>query len=922
MLMLPRRLLRQNWLATKLQSTAAYHSKSGVYGYRPPRDKSTSEEVLCAETIENRIKHSNAYALVQNYRRYGHKLAKLDPLGLKETQSIQQLNPSRYGISGDNEVADINVKGILHCGYGYQSPKELIENLQRQYCGHIGAEFEHLENEVEREWFAHAFETKDSIEVSAERQIALAKLMLRCQTFDQFLASKFTTVKRYGGEGCESMMAAFDEIFSRSSNYGVTDVVMCMPHRGRLNFLTTMLDFPPVRMFRKMKGLTELPPMAKGSGDVLSHLYTSQDLKYGDNTVHVSLIPNPSHLEANNPVAVGKARAKIQSLKIGDYGHDSETQSKDVLCFQVHGDASFSAQGIISETFSFAECAHFSVGGSIHLIVNNQIGFTTEAERGRSSRYCSDQAKINGYPVLHVNADDPKAIIQAAAIAVDYRQQFHRDVIIDLVCFRRWGHNELDDPMFTQPIMYKAVESRMSIPDTYAQQLTQQDLCSESELKSCVQEWNNVLVENFSKIDSYTPEQFHLLKQWDGYAQASDNITSWDTGVDVDVLKFIGGKSVTVPETTTVHPTIQKTHIDRRKKQIEAGTDLDWATAESLAIGSLLYQGFNVRISGQDVGRGTFSHRHAMIVDQESDDIYIPLNHISSDQVGYFEAANSVLSEEAVLGFEYGMSLEHPKNLVIWEAQFGDFFNGAQPIIDTYVTSGETKWLLQSGLVMLLPHGFDGAGPEHSSCRIERFLQLCDSKEDAIDGDHVNMEIVHPTTSGQYFHLLRRQMVRNYRKPLIVAAPKTLLRLSSAASSLLDMAPGTCYQPVLGDIKVNPESVTRLVFCSGKHFYALNKQRDASNSHNVAIIRLESLCPFPVADLLKEIKKYPKAKEFIWSQEEHRNMGPWSFVAPRFQNLLAFKLHYVGRGTLATAAVGIATEHQKEAQRLIAETFQ
>ncbi|GAB1600706.1 probable 2-oxoglutarate dehydrogenase E1 component DHKTD1, mitochondrial [Argonauta hians] len=920
MLMLPRWLLTRNWFVPKAHSAAAYHSKCGVYGYRP-KNRPTSEEALCSETIENRIKNSNAYSLAQNYRRYGHKLAKLDPLGIRETQSVEQLSPSRYGFSDESQVADINVKGILHCGYGYQSSKEFIENLQKEYCGHIGAEFEHLQSEEEREWFAHAFETKDSIEVSEERQVALAKLMLRCQAFDQFLASKFTTVKRYGGEGCESMMAAFDEIFSRSSQHGITDIVMCMPHRGRLNFLTTMLDFPPVRMFRKMRGLTELPPNAKGSGDVLSHLYTSKDLMYGDNTVHLSLIPNPSHLEANNPVAVGKARAKTQSLKVGDYDQDGTQNTDNVLCFQVHGDASFSAQGIISETFSFAECAHFSIGGSIHLIVNNQIGFTTEAERGRSSMYCSDQAKINGYPVLHVNADDPKAVIQAAALAVEYRQRFHRDIIIDLVCFRRWGHNELDDPMFTQPIMYKAVESRKSIPDMYAQDVLNKELCTESELKTCVQEWNNVLVDNFSKTDTYVPEQFHLLQQWTGIEQASDNITSWDTGVDINVLKFVGASSVIVPEDMNVHPTIQKTHIDRRKRQIEAGTDLDWATAEALAMGSLLYQGFNVRISGQDVGRGTFSHRHAMIVDQMTDDIHIPLNHMLPGQVGHFEVANSVLSEEAVLGFEYGMSLEHPKNLVIWEAQFGDFFNGAQPIIDTYVTSGETKWLLQSGLVMLLPHGFDGAGPEHSSCRIERFLQLCDSKEDAVDGDHVNMEIVHPTTSAQYFHLLRRQMVRNYRKPLIVVAPKTLLRLSSAASSLLDMAPGTTYQPVLGDSTAKTESVTRLVFCSGKHFYALNKQREALKSDHVAIIRLESLCPFPVAALLNEVKKYPKAKEFIWSQEEHRNMGPWSFVAPRFQNLLATKLRYVGRDTLATAAVGIATEHQREAQQVIAETF-
>lgn len=898
-----------------------YHSKTGVYGYIP--DKKTHVEVLSPETINQRLENLNVYSLTKSYRQYGHKLATLDPLGLKSIPLVPEVDPSRYGISADDSSSQVSVQGILYCNDEVQSPKDLVKTLQKYYCGSIGAEFEHLPTEEEREWFAEAFETRDSVDFSPERQIALAKLMLKCQAFDHYLASKFTTVKRYGGEGCESMMAVFDEIITQSAEAGISDVVMCMPHRGRLNFLTTMLDFPPALMFRKMKGLTEFPPNAKGSGDVLSHLYTSKDFKHGDKTLHLSLIPNPSHLEANNPVAVGKARAKMQSKKTGDYSEEADSAKGDgVLCFQVHGDASFAAQGIISETFSFAECPHFSVGGSIHLVVNNQIGFTTESPRGRSSLYCTDQAKINGYPVLHVNADDPKAIIQASNIAVKYRQKFRRDILIDLICFRRWGHNELDDPMVTQPLMHKAVESRLSIPDVFAKNVVEKGYCTQEELDNSVKEWREVLDKNFAQVDSYVPEQYHLLSQWSGCIQATNANTHWDTGVNVDLLKFIGVKSVETPDNITVHPTIQKAHIDKRKQKMVDGVDLDWATCEALAIGTLIYQGFNVRISGQDVGRGTFSHRHAMIVDQTTDDIIIPLNHIIPSQTGKFEVCNSVLSEEAVLGFEYGMGLENPNNLVIWEAQFGDFFNGAQPIIDTYVSSGETKWLLQNGMVMLLPHGFDGAGPEHSSCRMERFLQLCDSREDGVDGDDINMEIVNPTTAAQYFHLLRRQMLRNYRKPLIVVAPKVLLRLPAAAAKLSDMAPGTSFKSVLGDGTIKPDSVTRIVFCSGKHYYALLKQREVTNSLSTAIIRVEGLCPFPVEALKKEMDKYKNATEFIWSQEEHRNMGAWGFVAPRFHNLLACKLQYVGRGHLATAAVGIAQVHQKESKDILAATFQ
>ncbi|XP_078315936.1 2-oxoadipate dehydrogenase complex component E1-like isoform X2 [Crassostrea virginica] len=796
--------------------------------------------------------------------------------------------------------------------------EDLIKSLESIYCGPAALEFQHLECSEEREWLAAAFERRGDIELSDVTRVQLAYLMLRCQAFDHFVANKFVNVKRYGGEGGESMMAVFEEIFNKSSQSNISDVVICMPHRGRLNFLTCMLKFPPVIMFKKMKGLPEFPSNVYGSGDVLSHLYTSVDLSYNDKDVHVSLIPNPSHLEANNPVAVGKARAKQQLYQCGEYSPDP-TDDK-VLCVQVHGDASFSAQGIVAETFCIAECPHFNVGGSIHLIVNNQIGFTTESSRGRSSRYSSCLAKINAYPVLHVNADYPEEVLRVTSIAMDYRRKFNKDVIIDFICFRKHGHNELDDPFFTNPKMYKAVKGRESIPNLYAESIVSEGLCEQEKLDESVRNWNTYLTENMSMVDSFTPKRFDLLKQWSQLEQPGDVVTHWDTGVSVDLLKFIGQKSVTCPD-LQVHPNVQRAHVNKRIERMKDGQGLDWATAEALAFGSLLYQGYNVRVSGQDVGRGTFSHRHGMLVDQETDEMHIPLNHMKEDQTGFLELANSALSEEAVLGFEYGMSIDQPNNLVIWEAQFGDFFNGAQIIIDTYISSGELKWMLQTGLVMLLPHGMDGAGPEHSSCRIERFLQMCDSSEVKVDGDNINMQVVNPTTPAQYFHLLRRQMIRNFRKPLVVVAPKILLRLPEATSTLEDMAPGTTFLPVLADPSVSPGKVTKVVFCSGKHYYTLVKERENLKLQNVAIIRLESLCPFPSAEIQTELNKFSSATDLVWSQEEHRNMGAWSFVAPRFENILGKKLRYVGRDHLGTPATGVGQIHQAEAKLLLQQTF-
>ncbi|KAK6999788.1 endoribonuclease Dicer [Biomphalaria glabrata] len=899
----------------------------GVYGYNPRcrtkglLDSQSKDNLYTSEVLKNRLKYANVVQLIDSYRNYGHLKAKLDPLKLKEEKCLPELDLRLYGIDGTDKTV-IPTLGLLHGNSTQIALSELVQTLERLYCSSIAAEFQHLQTLEEREWFADKFETRHEIEVSDTRKVELAKLMLRCEAFDHFVGTKFSNVKRYGGEGGESMMVCFEELFHKCALNDVKDVVICMPHRGRLNFMTCLLNFPPVIVFRKMKGLSEIPVGAKSVGDVLSHLYTSVDLPYAGKQVHVSLIPNPSHLEANNPVAVGKARSKLQTRSSGDYSVDSESQPKnDVLCLQVHGDASFAGQGIVAETFCFANAPHFETGGSVHLIVNNQVGFTTESERGRSSQYCSDIAKVNGYPVIHVNGDYPEDVLRATSLAFDYRQKFHKDVIIDYICFRKWGHNEMDEPSFTQPRMYQVINNRQSIPDLYSKSLIQAGLCEDKHLQENVTSWTSQLNNNLEQVSSHEVKPFHLQGLWSSFVQAGDQITTWDTGVPADILKYVGARSVTVPQDLKVHPTIKKTHIERRINRLTEGTHLDWATGEALAFGSLLHQGYNVRISGQDVGRGTFSHRHCMIVDQETDHIYIPLNKLSETQTGFLEVANSVLSEEAVLGFEYGMSIDHPNTLVIWEAQFGDFFNGAQPIIDTYVTCGELKWLLQSGIVMLLPHGMDGAGPEHSSCRIERFLQQCDSKEDGVDGDDVNIQIVNPTTPAQYFHLLRRQMVRNFRKPLIVAAPKMILRSPAAVSSLADMESGTHFHPVLADPDVTPADVTRVVFCSGKHYYSLVAERETRAARHVALVRLESLCPFPTNELQEVLKKYPKAKQFIWSQEEHRNMGAWTFVQPRFQNLVGCNLKYAGRKVLGIPAVGIGELHKAEVTDVLNQTF-
>ncbi|XP_068579619.1 2-oxoadipate dehydrogenase complex component E1 [Cebidichthys violaceus] len=896
-----------------------YHTEKGVFGYRPKETerhhKSQSDRIAALNQDHGLAR------LVEAYRAHGHKAAKINPLLPEKpvADSVPEINMLTGTITGH-----FNTSGLQHFGKAEASVEEVQAYLEGAYCGHLSVETIQLSSLEEREWVADRFEELKRKSFSTEEKKQLAKIMLESQEFDHFLATKFSTVKRYGGEGAESMMGFFHELFHQSAHSGVTDIIIGMPHRGRLNLLTGLLKFPPELMFRKMRGLSEFPETSPAIGDVLSHLTSSVELDFGAaKPLHVTMLPNPSHLEAINPVAQGKTRARQQLRQEGDYSPEDNAQPGDqVVCLQVHGDGAFPGQGIVPETLTLSNLPHYRVGGSIHLIVNNQVGYTTPSERGRSSLYCSDVGKMVNCAVIHVNGDDAEDVMRATRLAVEYQRLFRKDVILDLICYRQWGHNELDDPSFTNPAMYKIIRSRKSVPDSFSDQLISEGLMTEVERDEIKSKHYSMLNDKLSNMTLYSPPPTNLQGRWGGLVEPQARVTTWDTGVPVPLLQFVGGKSVDIPEEIQLHSHLRKTHVQARLQKLEEGTKLDWSTAEALAFGSLLSQGFDIRISGQDVGRGTFSQRHAMVVCQDTNDMYIPLNHISPQQTGFLEVCNSPLSEEAVLGFEYGMSIAQPKLLPIWEAQFGDFFNGAQIIFDTFLAGGEAKWLLQCGMVILLPHGYDGAGPEHSSCRMERFLQMCDSKEEGVDSDCVNMAVVNPTTSAQYFHLLRRQMIRNFRKPLIVVGPKTLLRFSGAASSLTELAPGTSFRPVLGDTSVSAESVQKVVLCSGKHYYALLKQRETSAANqSTALVRVEELCPFPLDALQQELKKYPNAKEFIWSQEEPQNMGPWSFVAPRFEKQLACKLRLVSRPALPAPAVGIGILHQQQQEAILTATF-
>ncbi|CAH2040724.1 unnamed protein product, partial [Iphiclides podalirius] len=881
------------WKEYRTFARLKYHSGVGVFGHRP---RDAVETDVAEDVLVRRYENCRAQQLVNAYRTYGHLKASIDNVDYKnDKRNVKELQLARYGLTAEDRV-DL---GLLYGYDGKQPAQNLVHQLEQTYCGPISYEFSYLETAEEREWFPQRVEgCSDPVE--SDRRVEILKELLHSQAWDNFLSVKYPTVKRYCGEGAETLLTFFSTLFGLTTSEGLQQVVLGMAHRGKLNLLSGLLKCPPVKIFHKFSGMPEFPLEANAACDISTHLSASADITVNGKTVRFSLLNNPSHLEAANPVSMGKTRSKQLQLKEGDYSPDGSSRMGDkVLNVQIHGDAAFTGQGINQETLMLSQAPHFDVGGSLHVVVNNQVGFTLPAQRGRSCRYVTDLAKAISVPVIHVNGDHPELVVKATNIAFEYQRRFRKDVFIDYNCYRRWGHNELDDPTFTNPLLYKVIHNRKSIPDLYAERLIAAGLLTEHDVNTISKKYTEYLQRQFESVSSYRPEVTYYQEQWAGMKAAPTAVETWDTGVNTELLRQVGIASVSAPPGFNVHSHLAKTHVKNRLNKLSNGRELDWATAEALAFGSLLMEGRHVRLSGEDVGRGTFSHRHVMLVDQETEKIHIPLNYIHEDQKGYLEVVNSILSEEAVLGFEYGMAYDSPDNLCIWEAQFGDFYNGAQIIVDTYIASGEAKWVRSNGLVMLLPHGYDGAASEHSSCRMERFLQLTDSREAAPDSEAVCMHVANPTTPAQYFHLLRRQVVRNYRKPLVVVSPKLLLRLADAVSPMSEFAPGTHFKPVIGDNLAEPLKVKRVILVSGKHYYELNKERVRGKIEDVAIVRVEALSPFPLYALQKELNRYTNARKFIWSQEEHRNMGAWTFVKPRFENLLGRKLTYAGscRGT-------------------------
>jgi 2-oxoglutarate dehydrogenase E1 component len=877
---------------------------------------------LSASDVQQASRDSiHALMLIRAYRMRGHFHAKLDPLGIQEEPSEAELDPKSYGF---NE-ADIDRKIFLDkvLGLDFASMREIVGILRRTYCQTLGVEFMHISNAEQKLWIQERIEGKDKeIAFTREGKRAILNKLVESEGFEKFLDVKYTGTKRFGLDGGEALIPALEQIIKRGGNLGVREIVFGMPHRGRLNVLTQVMAKPHRVLFHEFKGGSATPDDIEGSGDVKYHLGASADREFDNNKVHLSLTPNPSHLEIVDPVTLGKVRAKQDQ-------HGATPQDRTmVLPLLIHGDAAFAGQGVVAECFGLADLKGYKTGGSLHFIVNNQIGFTTYPRYSRSSPYPSDVAKMIEALILHVNGDDPEAVVYAAKIAIEYRMKFQRPVVIDMWCYRRFGHNEGDEPSFTQPLMYKKIRSHPSTLEIYSKKLIGEAVVTEGEVEKMKADWRSRLEAELEAGQGYKANKADWLDgRWSGLkaAQDADDPRRGNTGLPLDDLKAIGKAITRVPAGFHVHRTVQR-FLDNRAKAIEAGEGIDWATGEALAFCSLLKEGHRVRLSGQDSERGTFSQRHSVIFDQETEERYNTFNHLGGPQ-GRFEVINSLLSEEAVLGFEYGYSTAEPNALTLWEAQFGDFANGAQVVFDQFISSAERKWLRMSGLVCLLPHGYEGQGPEHSSARLERFLQMC--AED-------NMQVANCTTPANYFHILRRQLKREIRKPLILMTPKSLLRHKRATSRLDEMATGTSFHRLLWDdaqylkgekIELVPDDkIRRVILCSGKVYYDLYDEREKRGVDDIYLLRVEQLYPFPTKALITELSRFKQA-EMVWCQEEPRNMGAWFFVDVFLEwvlNQIGAKhraMRYAGRPASASTAVGQMSKHLAQLKQLLDEAL-
>ncbi|QPF85122.1 2-oxoglutarate dehydrogenase E1 component [Bradyrhizobium genosp. L] len=859
-----------------------------------------------------------ALMLIRAYRMRGHFHAKLDPLGIEAPRDREELDPRSYGFTEADFDRKIFLDHVLGLEYG--TLREIVQICERTYCQTLGVEFMHISNAAQKAWIQERIEGPDKeISFTPEGRRAILNKLIEAEGFEKFCDVKFTGTKRFGLDGAESLIPALEQIIKRGGNLGVKEIVVGMPHRGRLNVLTQVMAKPHRALFHEFKGGSANPDAVEGSGDVKYHLGASSDREFDGNKIHLSLTANPSHLEIVDPVVLGKVRAKE------DQHGDPPDQRISVLPLLMHGDAAFAGQGVVAECFSLSDLKGYRTGGSLHFIVNNQIGFTTYPRYSRSSPYPSDVAKMIDAPIFHVNGDDPEAVVFAAKVAIEFRQKFHKPVVIDMFCYRRHGHNEGDEPAFTQPVMYKKIASHPTTLEIYAKRLVAEGVLTEGEVEKAKADWRARLDAELEAGSGYKPNKADWLDgKWAGFKSADqeEDARRGVTGVGVAVLKEIGRKITKVPDGFRVHRTIQR-FLDSRAKAIDTGVGLDWATGEALAFCTLLEEGHHVRLSGQDSERGTFSQRHSVLIDQEDESRYTPFNHLGGDHTGHYEVINSLLSEEAVLGFEYGYSLAEPNALTMWEAQFGDFANGAQVLFDQFISSGERKWLRMSGLVCLLPHGYEGQGPEHSSARLERYLQMC--AED-------NMQVVYPTTPANYFHVLRRQLHREIRKPLILMTPKSLLRHKRAVSRLDELGEGKTFHRILyDDAQMQPDEaiklkgddkIRRVVLCSGKVYYDLYEEREKRGIDDIYLMRVEQLYPVPLKALVQELGRF-KGAEVVWCQEEPRNMGGWHFIEPYLEwvlnqiNAPNKRPRYAGRPASAATATGLMSKHLAQLKALL-----
>ncbi|MCT4656198.1 MAG: 2-oxoglutarate dehydrogenase E1 component [Cohaesibacter sp.] len=895
------------------------------------KDKAKSQGIeLSDEAVQQATRDSvRALMMIRAYRMRGHLHADLDPLKLAEAKDHEELHPTSYGFTEADYTRKIFIDHVL--GLEFATIPEMLDILRRTYCSTLGVEFMHISDPAEKRWIQERIEGPDkAISFTKEGKKAILYKLVEAEGFEKFLDVKYTGTKRFGLDGGESLIPALEQIIKRGGAMGVKEIVLGMAHRGRLNVLSQVMAKPHRAIFHEFKGGSYAPDDVEGSGDVKYHLGASSDREFDGNNVHLSLTANPSHLEIVNPVVLGKARAKQDQIAAGD-GPFIETIDVDrstVLPLLLHGDAAFAGQGVVAECLGLSGLRGHKTGGSIHVIINNQIGFTTNPRFSRSSPYPSDLAKMIEAPIFHCNGDDPESVVYAAKIATEFRQTFGKPVVIDMFCYRRFGHNEGDEPAFTQPIMYKKIRQHPTSLQIYADKLIAEGTITAEDLETMRGDVRKVLDEEFEAGQAFSPNKADWFDgKWAGLSTASaeDDRRSGETGVELEDLKEIGAKLTNIPDDFNVHRTIKR-FLGNRTKMFESGEGIDWATAESLAFGSLVKEGHPVRLSGQDCERGTFSQRHTVLYDQQDESRFIPLNNISEGQERY-EVINSMLSEEAVLGFEYGYTLAEPRGLTMWEGQFGDFANGAQVVFDQFLTSGERKWLRMSGLTVLLPHGYEGQGPEHSSARLERFLQAC--AED-------NIQVANCSTPANYFHILRRQVKRSFRKPLILMTPKSLLRHKRCVSRLDELAAQSTFHRVLwDDAQSNPDAniklvedskIRRVILCTGKVYYDLLEEREKRGINDVYLLRVEQLYPFPAKALIKELSRFAQA-DMVWCQEEPKNQGSWFFVEPYLEwvlnqiNAQTKRAAYVGRPASAATATGLMSKHLAQLQAFLDDAF-